>query len=332
MTIGYKIIGGVVLLIAVYLLATRFGVLPNINNGGAPAPVKNIIKKIPGQEFNLDRSKSKIDISKLRQGCPVKDCIPAIDHPKFISASEAKKLGQIKEEDVVFAIYHKNVAKAYPQKILNWHEIVNDEVAGDPVLITFCPLCGTAIGYERPADTTFGVSGKLVNSNLVMYDRKTETLWQQLGGEAIVGEKVGQTLKLFPVDTVVWKDWKKLHPDTQVLSQDTGFSRDYSVYPYGSYEQDRSIYFPSEGENDTRLHPKQIVWGIEINGKYKAYDDKKLSEIGSLDDQFSGVNLMIERNKEGQVRITKEDGSPIIPDRSMWFAWVSFHKETELFK
>lgn len=285
-----------------------------------------------GQDIKIEKEKAKIDLSKLKQGCPVKDCIPAIDNPKFISATEAEKLNQIEDSDVVFAVFHKEEARAYPQRILNWHEIVNDKVAGDTIAITFCPLCGTAIGYERPEDSTFGVSGKLVNSNLVMYDRKTQTLWQQLGGEAIVGELVGQKLKPFPVDTLLWKDWKKLHPDTLVLSQDTGYSRDYAHYPYGSYEQDRSVYFPAEGESDNRLHPKQIVWGIEINGKFKAYDDKKLAEVESLEETFNGVKLKIVRNKEGQVRITKEDGGKIIPDRSMWFAWVSFHPDTDLFK
>lgn len=308
-------------LVIVYLIFWQTGLLS-----------KDIVKKLPGGQFSLDQSKAKIDLNKLRQGCPVKDCIPAIDNPKFISAQDAERLNQIKDEDVVFAITHKGVSRAYPQRILNWHEIVNDSVAGDPILITFCPLCGTAIGYERPFDTTFGVSGKLVNSNLVMYDRKTNTLWQQLGGEAIVGELVGQKLKPFPVDTLLWKDWKKLHPDTQILSQETGYSRDYSYYPYGSYESDKSVYFPAEGESDTRLHPKQIVWGVEVNGKFKAYNEKRLSEVGMLTDTFNGVNLKIERSKEGQIRVTKEDGTQIIPDRSMWFAWASFHPDTEVFK
>lgn len=326
-------------LVIVYLISWQTGLLSRLNSGGVPKPVKDIVKKLPGQEFNLDQSKARIDLNKLRQGCPVKDCIPAIDNPKFITAVEAEGKNQIEDNDVVFAISHKGVNRAYPQRILNWHEIVNDNVGGTPVAITFCPLCGTAIGFERTieqngqrVESTFGVSGKLVNSNLVMYDRKTETLWQQLGGEAIVGELLGQKLKPFPVDTLFWKDWKKLHSDTEVLSQDTGYSRDYSVYPYGTYEQDRSVYFSAEGTGDDRLHPKQIVWGTEINGKFKAYDNKKLSEVGTLNDTFNGVKLNIVRNKEGQVRITKEDGTQIIPDRSMWFAWVSFHPETELFK
>lgn len=326
-----KIIGGVLLLIAVYLLAARFGLLPNLNRV-RPTPVQNIIKNLSGQKFNLDPKKSKIDLNKLLQGCPAKDCIPAIDNPKFISATEAEKTNQIEDTDVVFAISRKGVNRAYPQRILNWHEVVNDSVAGVPILLTFCPLCGTAIGFERPSDTTFGVSGKLVNSNLVMYDRKTQTLWQQLGGEAIVGDLVGQKLKTFPVDTLLWKDWKKLHSDTQVLSQDTGYSRDYSVYPYGTYEQDRSVYFPAEGQNDTRLHPKAIVWGVEVNDKFKAYEDKKLSEVGMLKDNFNGANLTIGRNQQGQVRVAKEDGNQIIPVRAMWFAWVSFHPETDLYK
>lgn len=291
-----------------------------------------LIRQTGGPDIKIEKEKAKIDLSKLKQGCPVKDCIPAIDSPKFISADEAEARKEITDNDAVFVLDLNGEAKAYPQKILNWHEIVNDTVGGKNVAVTFCPLCGTAIGFERPPDTTFGVSGKLFNSNLVMYDRKTETLWQQLGGEAIVGDLVGQKLKQVPVDTLLWKDWKKLHPETKVLSQDTGHSRDYNSYPYGSYETDRSVYFPAEGASDSRLHPKQIVWGIEINGKFKAYDDKKLAEVGKLDDNFNEVTLKIERNKEGQVRVTKEDGSQITPERAMWFAWVSFHPDTELFK
>lgn len=335
-----KIIIVVLALIAVYLILLQVGLLSRLNLSKAPQPVRDVVKNLPGQEFNLDPSKAKVDLSKLKQGCPVKDCIPAIDNPKFISAKEAERLNQIQDQDVVFAISHKGVTRAYPQRILNWHEIVNDTIAGDPILVTFCPLCGTAIGFERTIEidgrrieSTFGVSGKLVNSNLVMYDRKTETLWQQLGGEAIVGELVGQRLKLFPVDTLVWKDWKRMHPDTQVLSQDTGHVRDYSHYPYGTYEQDRSVYFPAEGTEDDRLHPKEIIWGVEINGQAKAYPDKKLAEVGKLKDKVGSLELTIERNKEGQVRITRLDnGEQVIPDRSMWFAWVSFNPQTELYK
>jgi len=331
MNMGFKVIAVILVVVAVYLLAARFGVLPNLNRDSSP--IQDIVKKLPGQEFNLDPQKAKIDLSKLKQGCPVKDCIPAIDNPKFISAQDAERLNQIKDSDVVFAVFHKEVARAYPQRILNWHEIVNDTVVGTTLAITFCPLCGTAVAYERPPDTTFGVSGKLVNSNLVMYDRKTETLWQQLGGEAIVGELVGQKLKPFPIDTLLWKDWKKLHPDTEVLSQDTGHVRDYSHYPYGSYEQDRSIYFPAEGESNDRLHPKQIIWGIVINNQAKAYSDERLAEVGQLEDSVGGVDINVVKNKEGQVRITRVDNNQqIIPDRSMWFAWVSFNPETELYK
>lgn len=322
----------------IFLVVGFLGLVGAYFFGQKTTSVKDIVRSLPGQQFNVDSRKSEIDLNKLKQGCPVKDCIPAIDNPKFISAQEAEKRGQIKGDDVVFAINHKGVARAYPQKILNWHEIINDSIGGDLVLITFCPLCGTAIGFERVIEvegkkvkTTFGVSGKLVNSNLVMYDRQTESLWQQLGGEAIVGELVGQKLKLFPVDTLLWKDWKKIHPDTQVLSQDTGHTRDYNYYPYGTYEQDRSVYFPAEGTTDDRLHPKEIIWGVEVDGKHKAYPDKKLAEVGRLKDKIDGVELNIERTKEGQVRITRSDGSQVIPERSMWFAWVSFHPETLLY-
>jgi len=276
------------------------------------------------------------DISKLKNGCSGKDCIPSIDNPNFISAKEAESRGEVNSEDVVFVIEHKGVVRAYPQRILNWHEIVNDKVAGDTILISFCPLCGTAIGFERTVkisdelkEVEFGVSGKLVNSNLVMYDRETDTLWQQLGGEAILGELVGQKLNPFPVDTVIWKDWKSLHPDTEVLSQETGHSRNYDSYPYGNYESDRRFLFSPE-KTDDRLHPKKIVWGIKLNSVAKAYPEDKIP-LGMTVDFVAEEKVTITKNKTGQVEFVDSKLVRIIPDRSMWFAWFAFNQDTLLY-
>lgn len=339
-----KIVFVVLFLVILYLLwVSRLNIRSSL-----PELARSLKSEVPGFAFDIDQKKSKIDIGKLKQGCPGKDCIPSIDNPKFISTAEAEESGQIKDNDVVFGVFYKGVARAYPQKILNWHEIINDtfritdpnsmQIKEFPVLITFCPLCGTAIGFERKIQVDgksitaeFGVSGKLLNSNLVMYDRVTETLWQQLGGEAIVGDLVGQKLKHLPVDAVFWKQWKRLHPDTEVLSQDTGFSRDYSRYPYGTYESDRSIFFPVEAQNDA-LHPKAIVWGIVVNGKAKAYHDDALANVGSLEDTVGDEEITVTRNDQGQVRVTTDTGEQIVPERAMWFAWFAFHPETELYK
>lgn len=292
----------------------------------------------PGEIGEPSHGEGEFDVSKLKQGCAGKDCIPSIDNPKFISVSEAESLNQIEDDDVVFAVNHRGVARAYPQRILNWHEIVNETISGDAILISFCPLCGTAIGFVREIEVDgkkqvaeFGVSGKLVNSNLVMYDRTTDTLWQQLGGEAIVGDLAGQELTSFPVDTVKWGDWKKLHPNSTVLSQDTGYRRDYSRYPYGDYEQDRNFLFKPDVV-DERLHPKEIVWGVIINGESKGYSDKALMREKQVTDTLGGVKLTVTRNDEGQVRFERADGVEAVPDRSMWFAWAAFNPETKIYK
>lgn len=332
-----KLIIAGLLITATVLILFSMGVFSKLNLSNAPEPIKTITKAIPGQEFDTSESRAK---GTIRQGClGGRDCIPSIDEPQFISAEEAESRGEIQDSDVVFAIEHKGVARAYSQRILNWHEIVNETIEGDPILVTFCPLCGTAIGFIRQIEVDgvsqtveFGVSGKLVNSNLVMYDRETETLWQQLGGEAIVGELVGQQLEPFRIDTVLWKDWKALHPDTQVLSQDTGFSRDYTRSPYGDYEVNNETFLFRPEVEDDRLPSKDMVWGVVINGQAKAYHDKALAAVGTLEDEVAGEKLTITRNDAGQVRFTKEDGSDVVPDRSMWFAWFAFNPETELYK
>lgn len=285
-----------------------------------------------GFDFTDEQQKNaKIPLSKLRSGGPPKDGIPSIDNPKFVSATEADKF--LKSDDPVLGLSYKGLTRAYPHRIINWHEIVNDTVAGDPILITYCPLCFTGIAFERKIDgreTTFGVSGKLYKSNLVMYDRATETLWNQLGGEAIIGEHLGTKLKQVSLETITWSDWKTKHPDTEVLSTDTGFGRSYDVNPYEGYETSRDT-FGTEFE-DSRLHPKAKIWGIEVDGKAKAYSDEALGRVGILKDSFAGKNLIVVRNKDGAVTIKDDAGQEIVPTISFWFAWFAFHPETELFK
>jgi len=285
-----------------------------------------------GFEFTEDQKmKARIPFSELRSGGPPKDGIPSIDNPKFTSVSEADKF--LSGDDPVLGLDYKGVQRAYPHRIMNRHEIVNDTIVGDPVLITYCPLCFTGIAYESKIDgmpTTFGVSGKLYKSNLVMYDRSTETLWNQLGGEAIIGEHLGKKLKQVPLETVLWRDWKAKHPQTEVLSQDTGSPRNYDQNPYEGYEQDRDT-FGTEFEDD-RLHPKAKIWAIELDGKFKAYSDEALSRGGNLNDSFAGKNLKISRNRDGAVTIKDESGKDLVPTISFWFAWAAFHPETELYK
>ncbi len=295
------------------------------------------ISEKEGIKVTDDGMKYLIHPSKIISGGPPKDGIPSIDKPQFVGVEEADKW--IEDNELVLAIIYKGVKRVYPLQILVWHEIVNDKIANDPFLITYCPLCGSGIAYERTVEinganieTEFGTSGKLYNSNLVMYDRRTETYWTQIDGLAIVGELTGQELKEVSVDTVVWRDWKIAHPDSQVLSQDTGFERAYGKDPYGSYYENSNLFFPVENE-DGRIHPKTVVFGIEVDEKYKAYREDDVVKSGLIEDTINGVNIKIERDKTGVVKVVNEvSGKEIVKERDFWFAWYAFHPDTELYK
>lgn len=165
-----------------------------------------------------------------------------------------------------------------------------------------------------------------------MYDRKTDTYWSQFDGLAIVGELSGMKLTMISVDTVTWGEWKGAHPDSEVLSQDTGFSRNYGRDPYGSYYEDSYLLFPVENEDPSPVHPKTFVYGVEINGAFKAYKEDDLVALKQIEDTVGGVKIKVVRDDIGTVRVTNLDtGEDIVAERGFWFAWYAFHPETELF-
>jgi hypothetical protein len=273
-----------------------------------------------------------IDVSEIRSGGPPMDGIPSIDDPEFVSVSVAD--GWIADNELVLALVHEGVERVYPLQIMVWHEIVNDEIAGTPVAVTYCPLCGSGIAYVREIEgeaVEFGTSGKLYNSNLIMYDRKTESYWTQIDGLAVVGPLTGMELEAISVDTVVWRDWKDSHPDSEVLSQNTGHSRQYGVDPYGSYYEDSYLIFPVNEEDD-RIHAKTVVFGIEVDGVYKAYQEDDLIESSIIEDSVNGVDLIVTREDDGIVSIVDSDGLEIVKERDFWFAWYAFHPETLLYE
>ncbi len=305
-------------------------------------------------------------------GGPPKDGIPSIDNPIFVSREEAESF--MRELDVVIGLYYKGVARAYPHKILVWHEIVNDIIEDTPIAVTYCPLCYTSLAFIRVINgepVEFGTSGLLYNSNLVMYDRKTDTLWSQQLGLGILGPLAGVRLEKIQVDVMKWKLWRELYPDTEVLSTETGYSRPYGSDPYSPYLYYTSdeIWFPVKHRDD-RLHPKTVIYGIIVDGKAKAYVADKLLESKVVNDSINGVKVVIFNPLEGLVRaykqklgnivldfewhngmfIDKQTGSewnvygeavqgplkgkkltPIITEISFWFAWVSFYPDTEVY-
>ncbi|MBI4038399.1 DUF3179 domain-containing protein, partial [Candidatus Daviesbacteria bacterium] len=295
------------------------------------SPGETVVRKVSLQN---DFTGAKVNPEDLLQGCSIQDCIPSINNPKFESANDASWL---RDDDMVFAIDYKGIQKAYTQRILNWHEIINDEIAGDPVAITFCPLCGSALAFERKVDgviTEFGVSGKLHNSDLVMYDRYEGNLWQQITGEGIVGPAArrNEVLKQVPIITTPWGEWKKEHPSTEVLSRNTGFSRNYDQYPYGTYEQDDQLLFGVKGL-DKSLQIKTVVYGIEIDDKSKAYPENVFDEKKVIEDTVGNVAIRLERTQSGQIKVINlQTQEKIIPIRLFWFAWAAFHPDTELYQ
>lgn len=281
-----------------------------------------------------DGVKHSIPLHEILSGGPGKDGIPSIDNPKFVSAIEATFLN---DNDPGLGLTVSGESRFYPYRILVWHEIVNDTIKGEPVLVTYCPLCATGIVFERTVDGKaheFGVSGRLWQSNLLMYNRaaseKDESLWSQVLGEAVVGTHTGKKLTIIHSDIVRWGDWKAAHPDTKALSADTGALRDYGRDPYGDYYTSESVSFGAHFR-DTRLHPKALVHGIEIDGMYKAYADDALKRIGEVDDQLAGKNIHVTRTDAGEVRF-EANGEPLASIPGFWFSWLAVHPETELYK
>jgi len=310
--------------------------------------------------------KHLIPLDKIKGGGPPMDGIPSIDNPVFADLQGSYFMS---DSDTVIGLEINGEAKAYPLFILVWHEIVNDNVGGTPVAVTYCPLCYTNQVFERVIDgqeVEFGTSGKLYNSNLVMYDRLTKSYWSQALGIAIKGELSGYKLNLIPFDVITWGDWKTLHPDTMVLTTDTGHIRSYATDPYGNYYTEPRILFPVE-HSDDRMHPKEIILGFNRDGIYKAYKQNDIESNVIINDSIGETPVMLislysensrafERTINGVVldfeyvdgkifdfQTNSEwnyDGFSISGDYEgkqlermviepgFWFEWIAFHPQT----
>ena len=295
---------------------------PSVQNSSAVSGTREIMTD--------DGIMHSIPLDEILEGGPGKDGIPSIDNPKFTSAEGATHLN---DEEPGIGLTVNGESRFYPYRILVWHEIVNDTVAGEPVLVTYCPLCATGIVFGRRVNgetQEFGVSGKLWQSNLLMYNRakeeKSESLWSQVLGEAVVGVHTGKKLSVVRSNVVRWGEWSKAHPDTLALSRDTGTSRDYGRDPYGDYYASESVSFGA-AFSDTRLHPKALVHGIEIDGTYKAYADSALS--GTITDKFAEKNIVVTKSASSEITFTA-DGEPLPSIPGFWFSWLAVHPETEL--
>ncbi len=247
------------------------------------------------REFSTDFSVHSIPYDEILSGGPPKDGIPSIDDPVFVSIDEADEW--LRPVEPVIQMLVGDDARAYPIQILTWHEIVNDTVGGVPVVVTFCPLCNTGIAFERTVDDLvldFGTTGRLRFSNLIMYDRQTETWWQQATGEGIVGEFTGHQLEFVPAAMVSWEEFKQANPDGIVLSRDTGFNRSYGRNPYIGYDDVNNPPFLFQGpETPDELPPVARVLALEFDGEAAAYPYVLLSEEFVVNDRVGDQEVVV---------------------------------------
>jgi hypothetical protein len=239
-----------------------------------------------------------IDPSEVVSGGPPPDGIPPIDDPQFISVSDADVW--LNDAEPVLVVDVDGDVRAYPIQIMMWHEIVNDTVGGVPLAVTYCPLCNSALSFERVVrgvETTFGTSGNLYNANLVMYDRATESLWNQLDGRAVIGVLTGDVLTQVPSTTMSWGTFKDSRPNGKVLDRDrTGASRAYGTNPYTGLDDPNGQPFLFNGDIDVRAKAMQRIVAIESGGDAAAWTLDAISsdeQTAATSAEFNGEPLVI---------------------------------------
>ena len=247
------------------------------------------------REFSTDFTRHSVPYREILSGGPPKDGIPAIDAPRYVSVKAADEWLRDREPVVLFAL--NGDARAFPLQILTWHEIVNTEVGGVPVTVTFCPLCNTAIVFDRRYGDLvldFGTTGRLRYSNLIMYDRQTESWWQQATGEAIVGTLTGAQLTTYPAAIVSWQAFKEAYPDGNVLSRETGFNRAYGRNPYVGYDDIESRSFLYDGPTiDGRLPPMARVLTVAGENDAVAFPYDVLAEVHVANETVDGKPIVV---------------------------------------
>ncbi len=296
--------------------------------------------------WRTDFSRHLVPLSEFQAGGPDKDGIPALDHPRFASASS---IGWLASREPVIELAVGRDVRAYPLQILIWHEIVNDRIGGVPVAVTFCPLCNTALAFDRRIrrrTLSFGTTGNLRDSDLVMYDRQSESWWQQFGGQALVGRYAGTKLRQLPARIVAWRTFARLHPRSLVLTRATGFSRPYGKNPYTGYDDASSPpFFPTAHSGDHRLQPKERVVFLERGDEAVAVPFTLLRRRHVIHVTVGRHHLVVRwrggvasaldsgripRGRDvGSASVT-EKGKPVAFDEPFWFAVAAFRPRTRI--
>jgi hypothetical protein len=289
--------------------------------------------------LELDRT----NLQRLTQGClSGHDCISSLDSPKFVSARQAQKI--LKDDDLVIGVAFDNwqkeddYVKAYPVKILNWHEVVNDYINEIPIAVTYSPLTMAHRVFQTMDGGSvdpLGVSEMMINSGIVLYDRDTKSLWNQFDGAALTGIKRDQKMKLYPSVLVRWADWVREYPTTEVLSTNTGFDYNYNEYPYGDYAQKSDVFYPLE-HTDDRLKPKDTVLGVVIGNNAKVYPltelEKAFANSETITDEFFGKKIVLSNNKKLFKAVDSQTKEQLSFLTGYYFAWEAFYPGVEIFK
>lgn len=280
--------------------------------------------------FNIDER--SVPATHLVRAAPAKDSIQAVMTPVFIDPSECTWLV---DEDEVLSVTIGDETRAYPLRLLVWHEIVNDQIGDEPVVVTYSALSGSGVAFApgRRADGaphTFGVSGILYNSCLLMYDHETESLWSQMAMTCLAGARNGESLEMLPTRRMTWGRWKQAFPAGQVLSRQTGIEADYEgEWPYGDYAEDRATIFPFD-INRNEFGTKERVIGYSDGESERCWPLEKLKEKGQMYDAIGSRTLKVfydEKTDEVKVQdMRSREELPVIS--AYWFAWQAFHPDT----
>lgn len=282
-------------------------------------------------DLTTDTSKKSIDLSDILDGWPGKDWIPAIDNPLFINIKDAStELNYLTDESQWIAVSVNWKNRFYPYEILVWHEIVNDTISWKNIAVTFCPLCGSAIVYDRDINwetLEFWVSGKLYESNMLMYDRNTESLWSQSLGQSVVWEYLGTDLTLFDWELLTFSEFTRNFPTWQVLSDDTGYSRQYWYIPYVWYEDSDHLFFPVKWE-DVRYPKKEMFYIINDSSESIAFrlSSLRAQKKANLNVGESMYSLEFD---DWIITATKNSTEKLPGYYEMWFSWVTHNLENK---
>lgn len=328
LSLGGFLVAVIAVIIGVIVITSEPNPSSSTSLNDSSADLSNIPQALQ-DNFSINFANSTVNFDEVVQGVRSnnpKDVIPALDDPEFIPVNETPV-----EDDVQGLLVEiGDIARFYPYSILNWHEIINDTIDDSKIAVTFCPLCGSGIVFNRQVGDEvleFGVSGFLRESNMIMYDRSgSESLWQQATGLGIAGDKTGTQLEFINSKLLTLAEVKNQTPNATVLSTDTGFSRDYEANPYGSYDEDEAFIFqPSTVDTS---YPIKEVFQIVNDGDVSLAIRRNADANTSFTKDIKGTTYNINFDEDKNITVTR--GETTLPGYfEMWFSWAVQHQNEE---